>query len=267
MFDGEAGSRNRKYLYPEYKGNRTSKAIVNYKSFNNKQEEKEAQENEISRLVDYLNCLPVSLICVDKLEADDIIGYLSRKIYNDYDDSQVYVMSSDNDFLQLVNDRTFLFSPTKKITYDVDSVIKNYGVHPENFLLYKTLIGDSSDNIPGVTGFGEKNTVKMFTILQEDSRKTLDDLFEVCKNPPKKSILYDRVLEVEGLVNVFYKIMNLREPNISDEDKEDIHSQYYKKPGVLQRHNFVSLLRYDRINDATLNSDNWIKLFSILNNF
>lgn len=40
VFDGEAGSRNRKYLYPEYKGNRTSKAIVNYKSFNNKQEEK-----------------------------------------------------------------------------------------------------------------------------------------------------------------------------------------------------------------------------------
>lgn len=265
VFDGEGGSTNRKYLYPEYKANRNTSRLVNYKSFSSKTEENQSKVDEITRLIDYIKCLPVSIICVDKLEADDVIGYLCNKVYSDYDDSEIYVMSSDNDFMQLVNDRTFLFSPTKKKTYGIKEVIEEFSVHPENFLLYKTLVGDTSDNIPGINGFGEKNTIKMFEILQSDQRKNIEDLLEVCNNPPKKSILYERVLEMNNMLSIFYKIMNIREPNMTDDAIEDVNRQFYVRTESLQPANFIHLLREDGINDSVLNSHGWIRLFSFLN--
>lgn len=267
VFDGEGGSVNRKYLYPEYKGNRDNKRLMNYKSFNNKEEEKQSQVDEITRLIDYLDCLPLSLISEDRLEADDVIGYLSNKIYTDYDDSQVYIMSTDNDFLQLVNDRRFVYSPTKKITYDIERVFNEFSIHPENFVVYKALVGDTSDNIPGVSGVGEKNVSVLFEGLKTDERKNLDYIFEVCKNPPKKSILYEKILELDGMVNIFYKIVNIREPNISDNSVEEINNKFYTKVNPVNRNSFVSLLRHDRISDPSLNSENWIRLFSTLHNF
>lgn len=267
VFDGEGGSTNRKYLYPEYKGNRNTPRLVNYKSFNNKKEEDQAKYDEMSRLIEYLEMLPLSLMSIDKLEADDIMGYLSKKVYKEYDDSQIYIMSSDNDFLQLVNDRTFLYSPIKKKTYDVKMVEDEFGVHPSNFLLYKTLIGDTSDNIPGVNGLGEKNVPLLFEEFKSPDRKTLDDLYEICENPPKKSVLYQRILEMKHMVEIFYKIMNLSEPNISEDDSNEINRQFYTKPPTLRKYDFFSLIRHDRISDPTLLSDSWINSFSILNNF
>lgn len=266
VFDGESGSINRKYLYPEYKGNRNNPRILNYKSFSNKKEEDASKYNEISRLMDYLNYLPVISICIDKLEADDVIGNLANKVYNTYDDSETYIMSSDNDFLQLVNDRVFVYSPTKKILYKEETVLKEFNVHPSNFLLYKSLVGDDADNIPGITGLGEKNVVSLFEFLKEPTRKNLEDIYNVCSNPTKKSILYERVLNMRNILEVFYNIMNLKEPNISKEDDTDINNQFYVKPPTLRKHDFINLLRQDRINDQSL-YNNWINLFSILNNF
>ncbi len=267
VFDGEAGSTNRKYLYPDYKSNRTKTKMLNYKSFNNKKEEESAQYDEIVRLMDYLEFLPVVSISIDKLEADDVIGYITTTIHKNYDDSQVYIMSTDNDFIQLVNDRVFVYSPIKKITYNEPAVLKEFNVHPQNFLLYKTMIGDTSDNIPGVDGLGEKNTPKLFEILSESNRKNLEDIYDICKDPPKKSVLYQRILEVSSTIEIFYKIMNLREPNISDEDVESIMKLLYSKPPNLQKYSFQQLLRKDRISDATLCGNNWIDLFGALNNF
>ena len=63
----------------------------------------------------------------------------------------------------------------KKKIYQIQDVVEEYSIHPNNFLIYKSLIGDESDNIPGVNGFGEKNTPKLFEFLKEDKRMMLEN--------------------------------------------------------------------------------------------
>lgn len=267
-FDGEEGSRSRKYLFPEYKANRNKVTKpTNYKSFSTKREEDIAKYNEMSRLMDYLHCLPVNIICIDRLEADDVIGYLSNKIYQEYSDSNIWIMSSDQDFFQLINDRTFVYSPIKKKIYNTSLVESEYGIHPENFLLYKTLLGDTSDNVPGVHGFGEKNTPLLIEMLKTNKRKTLKDLYEVCENPPKKSLLYDRVLEMKPMVEIFYKIMNIREPNISDEDKEILDEMINRKLPGLKKYEFSKLCQEDQLGASMINPGAWLNAFSLLNHY
>lgn len=266
-FDGEGGSINRKYLYPGYKANRDPNRKINFKSFDTVEDQVNAQINEVGRLIDYLSCLPVSVICLDRLEADDLIGYLSMKIYTDYDDSEVTIMSADRDFLQLVNDRIKVYSPTKKKLYDQEMVLQEYGVHPTNFLLFKTLLGDSGDNIPGVMGLGEKNIPKLFEFMNKPDKKTLTDLYEVCKNPPKNSVLYKRILEVDNQVEVFYKIMDLKEPNISDIDRDDIDRRFYHKPHPLRKYEFVRMHLADRLSDVFTNVESWLGEFTLLDSF
>lgn len=265
VFDGDKGSTNRKYLYPEYKGNRINAKVVNAKTFLRKEDEDDAKNDQIVRLIDYLKLLPISLISIDTLEADDIIGYLSTKIYQEHEDSQVYVMSSDNDFLQLVNDRTFVWSPSKKITYDGYRVQEEFLVHPENFTVYKALVGDSSDNIPGVTGIGEKNVSSLFEDLKSPNRVMLSDIYQTCQDKPKKSVLYDRVLNAQSMVEIFYQIVNIREPNITDFDREDIDRMFNRTPPQLKKYEFVQLYHSDRMSESIPNVTSWIDLFSNLN--
>jgi DNA polymerase-1 len=267
VFDGEGGSVNRKYLYNDYKSNRDTGRLMNYKSFNNKDDEDNSKYNQMSRLIPYLECLPLSLMSFDKLEADDVIGYLSSKIYEEYDDSIVHIMSSDNDFMQLVNDRTFVYSPTKKKIYGIENVIQDFGVHPNNFLIYKTLVGDTSDNIPGVHGAGEKNVIKLFEFVSKAEPKTLQDVYEVCSNPPKNSVVYQRVINVQKQLEIFYKLMDLKDPNISDELKEQILEEYHKKTPLLRKFDFIKLYHHDRMGGAIPNLETWTTLFSSLNNY
>jgi 5'-3' exonuclease len=267
VFDGEGGSVNRKYLYNQYKANRDTGRIMNYKSFNNKDDEDTSKYNQITRLIDYLQYLPITLMSFDKLEADDVIGYLAGKVYNEYDDSKLFIMSSDNDFMQLVNDRVNVFSPTKKKIYGVENVVEDFGIHPDNFLIYKTLVGDTSDNIPGVSGLGEKNVVKLFEFLSKPERKSLNDVYDICRNPPKKSVLYERVLNIQKQVEIFYKIMNIHEPNISDELGVEIVRSYHTKVPPLRKFDFMKLYYQDKMGDAIPNLDLWTNLFSSLNNY
>ena len=263
IFDGEAGSTNRKYLYSDYKGNRNTGNIMNRLSFATKEEEEESKYNQLERLIDYLSLLPVTLISMDKLEADDIIGYLSQRIYNEVPDSEQYVMSSDNDFLQLVNDRVKAYSPSKKKIYHVQDVMDEFGIHPNNFLLFKTLIGDDSDNIPGVNGFGKVTTPKLFEFMQHEEPKDLKALYEVCEDPPKKSVLYDRILNTKKDVDIFYRIMNLKNPNISEEDVLEIQDYFKQRPTGLKKMDFMRLYQYDAINYL----DTWLNLFNGLNSY
>jgi DNA polymerase-1 len=267
VFDGESGSQNRKYLYPDYKANRDNSRIVNKKSFLTKGDEDDSKYNQIVRLVDYLLYLPILNISMDRLEADDVIGFLTSTIQEQYDDSEVFIMSSDNDFMQLVNSRVKLYSPTKKIIYHVDDILREFGVHPNNFLIYKALVGDSSDNIPGVYGLGDKKAPSLFKFLEESDKKNLEYVYEVCRNADKKSVLYDRVLNVSNEVEVFYKIMDLENPNISEEDKNSIVFKYHSKIQQFKKYDFMKLYSHDKMGDAIRNLDTWLNLFSSLNNY
>ena len=110
------------------------------------------------RLLDYLKTLPVNISIIDKIEADDTIAYLSQKLKDD-----VIIYSADQDFLQLVNKRITVYSPIKKKFYRPQDIFDQYGLYPQNFITMKCLMGDKSDNLPGVKGLGPKKLIEIFS--------------------------------------------------------------------------------------------------------
>ncbi|MBI3046191.1 MAG: hypothetical protein HYY86_01430 [Candidatus Harrisonbacteria bacterium] len=97
-------------------------------------------------------------------EADDIVGTLAEKFKNE-PDVKVVIFSGDKDNLQLVDDKVFVellkTGVSKTITYDKALFLQQYGFSPEQLVDYKALVGDASDNIPGVTGIGPKGATDL----------------------------------------------------------------------------------------------------------
>ena len=153
VFDGAGSTANRKNLLPEYKGERNLQRVTNWDAFDSLEEEHDAKVDQIVRVIQYLKLLPVKTTIIDKVEADDIIAVLAEKLVEKHN-STCFIVSSDKDFVQLVTDKIILYRPMEKEYYTPKVVKEKFGVSPQNFILYKTLLGDNSDNIPGVKGVG-----------------------------------------------------------------------------------------------------------------
>ena len=95
-------------------------------------------------------------------------------------------MSTDKDFLQLVDDRIKVWSPTKKKRYDVENFEEEYGIRPNNYLLLRMFEGDRSDNISGVKGIGKKTLLKNFPWPTDGNQYTLEDIMKVPKLQRKR---------------------------------------------------------------------------------
>ena len=152
--------RKRREIYPEYKANRKPAPDDFYA--------------QIPYLMELLDAFHVPLYELDDYEADDIMGSLSRKA--EAKGVRVDLVSGDLDMLQIVDHDTDMYQMKKGFSdvekFDVDAVEKKYGLKKEQFLDLKSLKGDSSDNIPGVPGIGEKGAIKL---LQEYG--DLDNLY------------------------------------------------------------------------------------------
>lgn len=155
VFDGMGSSISRKNLIPEYKSGRNNQRITNWDVFENLDEEQASKVNQISRLIYYLRCLPIKIISLDRTEADDIIAYISNYLSNKHD-SKCYIVSADKDFIQLINRNITVYRPSEKEFYTPQTVQEKFGILSENFIIYKTLIGDSSDKITGIKDLGPK---------------------------------------------------------------------------------------------------------------
>lgn len=251
VFDGKGSSTNKKYIYPEYKANRGITRITNWDIFENQKEESEAIKNQIVRLIDYLKCLPVDMVSVDKIEADDVIGYLSNQFKED-----VVVVSKDRDYLQLVNDRVTVYSPKKKMFYDSHLVKKEYGVSPINFLNQKVVIGDKGDNVPGVKGIAAKTFSKMFPEMEQDRRYSLQEMLSKCET--EKGNKYKDIHNFKHQILINEKLMNLLEPNISDQDKEYLHSVIENPNKSLNAMEFVTMYNEDNLGSSIINVNQWL---------
>lgn len=266
VFDGEGGYINRRYLYPDYKKNRENlTGCINKKVFDDKKDEDRAKMNEIERLVEYLEFLPVTLASIDKMEADDVMAYMAQYLYKNHPENQVCIMSSDRDFFQLVNDRVYVYSPTKKKHYFVNEVTTEFNCSPENYLIYKCFLGDTSDNIKGVHGVGEKKIQTLFPDMLVSGSITFDDIYAVCEDPPGKSVLYDRILNSKHILDINAKIMDLSDPFMNEDQEEYLVRELVTHPKDLRKSDFLQLWSIDKMNNAINNVSEWINLFSVLN--
>jgi len=203
VFDGIGSSNNRKNLLPEYKSGRNLVRITNWDSFDSLEDEHDSKIDQIVRLIHYLKCLPVKTLSLDKVEADDIIAYLCNILPSKHN-SQVFIVSNDKDFVQLVDENVILYRPGDKEYYTKKLVKEKFGVLAENFILYKTLLGDQSDKVAGVKGLGEKGLLKKFPELAERIL-TFQDIIEISAQKHKEHVVYSRIVfEMERLENNWF---------------------------------------------------------------
>lgn len=114
-------------------------------------------------LKEILDVMNVNQIEIDSYEADDIAGTVAK--YGEEKDLDVILVSGDKDYLQLVSEKSKVLLTKKGITdleiYDMNAMLNEYGITPVQFIDLKGLMGDSSDNIPGVPGVGKKTGLKL----------------------------------------------------------------------------------------------------------
>ena len=118
---------------------------------------------QIEPILDFLDASNFPIIRKPGYEADDIIGTISKSAL-EYE-LDTFIVSGDKDLMQLVNDSTYLYSPGNRFKpttiYDSKKVVEKWGVAPNRIIEFLALMGDTSDNIPGVDGVGQKTAGKL----------------------------------------------------------------------------------------------------------
>jgi DNA polymerase-1 len=169
----DTGKTFRDALFPDYKGTRAKMP-----------EDLRPQMERIRQIVDAFN---IPRLEVEGYEADDVLGSLSRRLAQE--GFGVRIITGDRDLLQLVNERILVNLPGKTLAdakdYYTKDVFGLFGVKPDQVVDYKALVGDKSDNIPGVSGIGEKTASALLT-----KYGSLDGIFshldDISENTRKK---------------------------------------------------------------------------------
>ncbi len=163
VFDGPDNAKTRRALYPEYKKNR-----------------KEAPQDlytQIEWALNFCRIFGIPSICVEGVEADDTMASIA--IWAQEQKSKVFLCTSDKDLFQLVSENIFVLNAHKQNElFDTEKVHQFFGVYPSQMLDFLSIMGDASDNIPGISGFGPKTAS---SLLQEfgSLEKIFDNLDKI----------------------------------------------------------------------------------------
>jgi len=136
---------------------------------------------QLPYIKEILKAKNIKIIEMENYEADDIVGTIAKDSVKK--DVEVIIVSGDKDLYQLVNDRVFLFNPSQEILYDKEKVKEKIGVSPGQIVDFLALKGDSSDNIPGVPGIGEKTAKKLLNTYE-----SIDNILSNINKIEKKGI-------------------------------------------------------------------------------
>ena len=267
VFDGKDGSKRRSKIYPDYKATRKVKKRLNRNVDwgTAPADEEESMKQQMGRLIEYLEQLPLTLICVDGIEADDGIAYISQQLLSE---SDIFIMSTDKDFLQLVDDRVKVWSPTKKKLYTKNEVFEEYGIPSRNILTYRVLDGDKSDNIGGIRGAGIKSIVKYIQPITEDKDFTIMDLFDYAEKTSNKKIkLLENIKNSSNLLKRNYLLMQLYNVDIPNHIKMKIQGAINGEVPQLIKYRFQTMFLKDKLSTAIPNLDFWLMEFTRLDRF
>jgi DNA polymerase-1 len=207
------GSVKKRGLYKDYKQKSKPQSLNRYyeddipSTYQNR-------NFQIRTLINLLSKVPVCQTYIEGAEADDAIGYMCKYLLKE---KNKIIVSSDHDFYQLINDNTIIWSPTVKGFVNKQKVIDRFGIHPENFYLAKSIVGDTSDNIPGIKGVGYKTLSKRFQKFTEESEYLLSDLLLESKSrvKPKGPKVFQDILNEEDLIKRNIKLVLLDSNNLS----------------------------------------------------
>lgn len=237
------GSRRRRDIWPEYKNYRRPMKLNRFYEG----EIPDTLENrnwQIQLLVSLLRNAPVRQVYVSDCEADDVIAYLAR--YS-YDNSNVLIVSSDHDYLQLITDRIKVWSPTLKDLVDSDWVRERYGVLPHNLCVARCFAGDGSDGLPGVEHVGVKTLINRFPFVAGEEKVSVEDVISAALADPKR----ERVKAIASIIQNAeiprrnWRLMHLDTANLSGSQVSFIQGALELPRGKSNKLAFIrTLLKY-----------------------
>lgn len=129
--------------------------------------------NETDLIVEFFSKLGVKNIFPTRGEADDIIFWLTQQL-----EGKKIIISADTDFFQLIDEKTVVYSPVKKILYDVQAFFNKFEFYPKDYAYYKSITGDKADNIIGLEKIGPKRALQILnkeTALSADQRMHIEN--------------------------------------------------------------------------------------------
>ena len=247
-FDSK-GKNFRHELYTDYKANRS--------------EMPDEIQTQLPYLWELLEAMNIPILRVGGVEADDIIGTVAKMC--DKENLQCNIVSGDKDFMQLINDKTFLYAPQArkraKEIFDKKKVLEKWGVGPEHIIDLLGLMGDSSDNVPGVQGVGPKTAQKLIqdfgsieNIYEEIDSISNEKMREKLLNSKDNALLSKQLVtiltdvKIDATINVFEK-REMDSSKLEDIFKELEFSGLLKKIGSNKSINIESVKREKNYNN------------------
>ncbi len=256
VFDGKGGSNRRRKIFPEYKMGRKMSVRLNRTTGVSltREDEHKMMIAQLNRVIEYLECLPLTITNVENVEADDVIGYCAKHLFKD----KVTIMSTDKDFLQLVDNRIKVYSPTKKLMYDEERIKNEYGIDAKNFLLYRILDGDKSDGIPGIKGAGLKTLLKVFPYLESPHQFTIEDIMKSSDANKDKYKICETIVKEKDQMFLNKKLMDLTDGVMSGNSRLRVKNQMDLPIQRLIKHKFQRMFLEDKMYQALPNLDSWL---------
>lgn len=259
VWDGKGGSGNRQNIDPNYKAQRANSRITHWGLYDTKEEETEALIGQLFRVQDYLDCLPVHQVSIEKLEADDIMAWIAKKA-SVSNVKKCTIVSSDKDFLQLVDDTVEIYAPVKKKSFTAANIKEELKVLPENYNVVKALLGDNSDNLQGVKGLGIKTLISEFPKLTSEITD-LNYIFDTAEEKLDGKKIFAKIIHSWDRVETNFKLMDLHQTALDDKEKEIVNNVLKSDVPDLQTGAFLHLLDKDKIEGITKNTDGWLENF------
>ncbi|MFP4478992.1 MAG: DNA polymerase I [Candidatus Izemoplasmatales bacterium] len=216
------GKTHRHDVYEEYKGTR--------------QDTPAELKEQFPYMEDFLDAAGVYCYREESFEADDVIGYAVKHFKNDFDEIMIY--SNDQDLMQLIDDNVFQLISKKGLSdidiLDKEALFEKMGLTPEQIPDYKGLVGDSSDNIPGIKGVGKKTAEKL---LKEYG--TVENIIE--NIPNLKGKLKERIEENQEVALFSKKLATIQ----CDFDNQiDINKAKYNGMDIDKLRNFYDQMSF-----------------------
>ena len=245
-WDGEGGSQKRKRMFKDYKQGRNPLTLNSQIKANAEDDLKNRIWQE-TRLVEYLNNLPVIQLMVEGVEADDLIGFLCKD--SKFEDYQKVIVSNDKDFIQLCDGKTILYRPVKEQILNIKTILDEYNIHPHNFVLARAMVGDNSDNLPGVKGAGLATIAKRFPFLKEGKEYSLDDILKSSREKLHEQKIYKEVVQDREKIKLNHRVMQLQYRLVTLEQKKKIFQGIKGAECIFSKPLFAKLASEDGMMD------------------
>lgn len=242
---GGSGARRRR-IFPEYKANRKKSNAVNLLNEDSNAplhtEDEDNRNYQKLLLITLLKKTPIGQLYLHDIEADDIVAYIAAQKMKDSSHTRI-IVSSDKDYYQLLDDPNVLvFDPATKRTISGKDVLQKYDIHPRNFCVARSFVGDPSDNIPGVKGVGLKTLATRFPELKENRDIFLRDLIVRSREEildGSKLKIHKTIVSASDITNRNWQLMYLRDFNLSPHETKKIDWQVENQDRQCDKISFI----------------------------